>query len=92
MISGADKGRIGEIVKIIPKTDKAIVFGINKVLKHTRPTREKPGGIIEKFLPLHISNLAFLDPKGKKPSKVGYKILEDGTKKRFMKTSGAIIG
>ena len=92
VISGADKGKTGEILKIFTKTDRALVLGVNKAMKHTRPTREKAGGIVEKFLPIHISNLAFFDEKNKKPSKVGYKTLEDGSKKRFMKTSGEIIG
>ena len=93
VIAGNDKGKTGEILKIITKTNRAIVSGINKALRHTRPSKkDEKGGIKEKFMPIHISNLAFLDAKINKPSKVGYRILDDGSKKRFMKTSGEIIG
>jgi large subunit ribosomal protein L24 len=82
VIAGADKGLNGEILQVIPKTGRVIVSGVGKV---------KSGGIVEKFMPIHISNVAFYDAKTSKPSKVGYKVLEDGSKKRIAKVSGEII-
>lgn len=89
--SGKNKGKKGTIIKIIPKTNKAIVSGVNLVKKHIKPTQYKEGGIEQKELPLNISNVAFIDPKTGKATRIGYKILEDGTKVRIARKSGEII-
>jgi len=89
--TGRDKGKTGEVVKIITKQDKAIVQGVNMIKRHTRPSGSEAGGIIEKEAAIHVSNLAHLDPKDDKPTRVGTKILKDGRKVRFAKRSGEVI-
>jgi large subunit ribosomal protein L24 len=89
--TGRDKGKTGDVVKVFPKLDKAIVQGVNMVKRHTRPTGSVAGGIIEKEAAIHVSNLAHLDPKDDKPTRVGTKVLEDGRKVRFAKRSGEVI-
>ena len=91
VMTGKDKGRTGEVVKIITKTNRAIVSGVNMVKRHTRPTQYDPGGIKDKEAPLHLSNLAIADPETGKPTRVGFKILKDGKKVRFAKKSGGVI-
>tara|TARA_B100000963_G_C22606059_1_gene662550 strand:- start:698 stop:1012 length:315 start_codon:yes stop_codon:yes gene_type:complete len=90
VLSGKDKGKNGKIVKMIPKTMKAIVADINKVKKNQKPDNNQAGGIIEKDMPVHISNLAFYDPQSKKAVKIGYKI-EKEKKIRINKLSGKEI-
>ena len=90
VLTGKDKGKTGKIVKMIPKRMKAIVSEINKAKKNQKPDDNQPGGIIDKEMPLHISNIAFYDPELKKPVKVGYKILKD-KKIRINKKSGKEI-
>jgi large subunit ribosomal protein L24 len=92
VITGKDKGKTGDIVKVLPAENKVIVSGINVAKKHTKPSKTSKGGIVEKNMPLHISNVAYLDPKENKPSRIGCKILENGEKKRFAIRSGEIIG
>ena len=83
--------KTGEVIKVYPETDKVVVKGINLVTKHNRPSQANPdGGITQKEAPISISNVAYLDPVEKKPTKVGYKF-EDGKKVRFCKLSGTII-
>jgi large subunit ribosomal protein L24 len=89
--SGRDKGKSGEILKVFPSRNRAIVQGVNRVKRHTAPTQASAGGIIEKEATIDISNLAHLDPKDDQPTKVGYKVLDDGRKVRFAKRSGEII-
>ncbi len=89
--TGRDKGKSGEVVKILSKQDKAIVQGVNMIKRHTRPSGSEAGGIIEKEAAIHVSNLAHLDPKDDKPTRVGIKVLEDGRKVRFAKRSGEVI-
>jgi large subunit ribosomal protein L24 len=89
--TGKNAGSKGSVLKIITKTSKAVVSGVNVVSKHTKASMTSAGGIVKKELPVHISNLAHIDPKTKLPTKVGYKILEDGKKVRFAKKSGEII-
>ena len=89
--TGRDKGKSGEVVKIITKQDKAIVQGVNMVKRHTRPSGSEAGGIIEKEAAIHVSNLAHLDPKDDKPTRIGMKVLKDGRKVRFAKRSGEVI-
>ncbi len=90
VIAGKDKNTIGEVFKALPKENKVFVRGVNVVKKHKKPTQTEPGGIISKELPIHISNVALVDPKTGKATKVGFKI-EDGKKVRFAKASGEIL-
>lgn len=89
--TGRDKGKTGEVLKILRKRDRALVQGVNMVKRHQRPTQTSGGGIVEKETAIHISNLAHVDPKDQKPTRVGFKRLEDGRKVRFAKRSGEII-
>ncbi len=91
VIAGRDKGKKGEVLKVMPKENRAIVKGVNMVKRHQKPTANGAGGIITKEAPIHISNLAHVDPKDGKPTRVGFKILEDGRKVRYAKRSGEVI-
>ena len=86
VLAGKDKGKTGKIVKLIPKQMKAIVSEINRVKKNQKPDNNQPGGIIDKEMPIHISNLSFYDPELKKGVKIGYKIIND-KKSRINKSS-----
>jgi len=85
--TGKDKGKIGKISKVINDIDKVVITGINISKKHQKPTQESKGGIVNKEMPIHISNILAYDAKSKKSSKVGFKI-EDGKKIRVLKTTG----
>ena len=85
--TGKDKGKTGKIVKMFPKQMKAIVSEINRVKKNQKPDNNQPGGIIDKEMPIHISNLSFYDPEFKKGVRIGYKI-ENNKKVRISKSSG----
>jgi large subunit ribosomal protein L24 len=89
--TGRDKGKTGEVLKILRKQNRALVQGVNMVKRHQRPSQAVGGGIVEKELAIHLSNLAHIDPKDQKPTRVGFKVLEDGRKVRFAKRSGEII-
>ena len=91
VLTGRDKGQNGEVLKVIPKEDRAIVQGVNIVKRHTAQTARQEGGIISKEATIHLSNLALADPKTGKPVRVGFKVLEDGRKVRFAKGSGDMI-
>ena len=91
VLSGRDKGRNGEVVKVLPSEDRAIVTGINSVRRHQKQSQTQEGGIISRELPIHMSNLALEDPKDGKPTRVGFKTLNDGKKVRFAKRSGEVI-
>ncbi len=90
VLVGKDKAKEGEIVKIIPKDSKAIVSGVNTVIRHTKQTQTDQGGRISKEMPIRLSNLALIDPKQGGPTRVGFKI-KDGKKVRFAKKSGELI-
>lgn len=91
VIAGKEKGKEGVISRVFLKEEKVIVEGLNKVKKHIKPNQAEPEGKIEfKEAPIHVSNVALLDPKTKKPTKVGYKI-EDGKKVRIAKKSSSVI-
>ncbi|MBB4123862.1 50S ribosomal protein L24 [Martelella radicis] len=90
VIAGKDKGRTGEVVKVFPKEDRAVVSGINVVRRHQRQTQTAEAGIITKEAPVHLSNLAIADPKDGKPTRVGFKV-EGETKVRYAKRSGEVI-
>lgn len=84
---GKDKGKVGKISKVINATDKVVITGVNIVKKHQKPSQDSKGGIIDKEMPIHISNILAYDSKNKKPSKIGFKI-EEGKKVRILKSSG----
>lgn len=90
-VTGRDKGKKGEVLKVLPKEDRVVVAGINTVKRHQKPSMAGAGGIIEKELPIHISNIALVDPKNGKPTKIGLKTLQNGEKVRFAKKSGEVI-
>ncbi|MCT4574716.1 MAG: 50S ribosomal protein L24 [Alphaproteobacteria bacterium] len=91
VLSGKDKGKTGEVVKSLPKDNKVIVAGVNMVKKHVKPSPMSAGGIVEKEMAIDVSNVAIIDPKTKKPTRVGFKVLKDGKKVRFAKKSGEVI-
>ena len=91
VITGRDKGRSGEVVRVMPAEERAIVRGVNMVKRHQRQTMQTEGGIINKEASVHLSNLALSDPKDGKPTRVGFKVLEDGRNVRFSKRSGDLI-
>ena len=91
VLAGRDKGKHGEVVKMMPKESRVLVRGVNVVRRHQRQTASLEGGIISKEAPIHISNLSLEDPKDGKPTRVGFKFLDDGTKVRFAKRSGEVI-
>ena len=91
VIAGKDKGKIGEVIAAFPREQRVIVQGVNKVKKHQRPTAATAGGIVEKEAAIHVSNVAHVDPKDNKPTRIGVKILEDGRKVRVAKRSGETI-
>ena len=90
VLTGKDKGKKGKIIKMIPNKNKAIVSDINKVKKNQKPDNNQPGGIVEKEMPIHISNLSFFDSSENKASKIGYKLVKD-KKIRITKLSGKEI-
>lgn len=91
VIAGRDKGKTGEVLKVLPKDNRAIVQGVNVMRKHQKQTQTEEGGIKSKEAPIHISNLAIEDPKDGEPTKIGFKTLEDGRKVRFARRSGEVI-
>jgi large subunit ribosomal protein L24 len=92
VLTGRDKGRQGEVIRVMPTEDRALVQGINLVKRHQKATGiGNPGGITEKESPIHLSNLALLDPKSGKPTRVGFKMLEDGKKVRVARASGEVL-
>lgn len=91
VLTGRDKGRTGEVLKVQPKDEKALVRGINVVVRHQRQTQNQEGGLIRKEAPIHLSNIALVDPKdGKTPTRVGFEV-RDGKKVRIAKRSGEVI-
>jgi large subunit ribosomal protein L24 len=89
--TGRDKGKRGEVRQVMPEDGRAIVAGVNLVRRHTRQTAQTEGGIISKESTIHLSNLAILDPKTGKPTRVGFKVLDDGRKVRVARSSGDLI-
>ena len=91
ILTGRDKGRSGEVVQVMPRENRAIVRGVNMVKRHQRQTAQQEAGIISKEAPLQLSNIAIADPKDGKPTRVGFKVLDDGRKVRVAKRSGDLI-
>ena len=91
VISGRDKGKTGEVLRVLPAEARVVVQGINVARRHTRPRMGDPGGIVEKELAIHISNVAHIDPESSRPTRIGYKYLGDGRKVRVARRSGEVI-
>ncbi len=91
VLAGKDKGKTGEVLRVIPDEQRAVVRGVNVGRKHQKQTASEQGGIISKELPIHVSNIAVADPKDGKPTRVGFKVTEDGRKQRVAKRSGDVI-
>ena len=92
VLTGKDKGRKGEVTKVFPKEGRAVVSGVRMVKRHVRPTQFEPEGGIRSFeAPIDVSNIAHIDPKDGKPTRVGFKTLKDGKKVRVAKRSGEVI-
>jgi large subunit ribosomal protein L24 len=91
VITGRDKGKSGEVLRVVRAENRVLVQGVNMVKRHTRPGPGQSGGIVEKEAAIHISNVAHIDPKSSKPTRVGYKILGDGRKVRFARRSGEVL-
>jgi large subunit ribosomal protein L24 len=91
VIAGKDKGKQGEILLVQRTKERAVVRGVNVARRHTRASQTSPGGIVDKEMPIAVSNLAHVDPKDDKPTRVGFKFLDDGRKVRFAKRSGEVI-
>jgi large subunit ribosomal protein L24 len=90
VIAGRDKGKQGDVVRVLVSENRAVVSGVNTAKRHTRQTASEQGGIVNKDMPIQISNLALRDPKDGKPTRVGFK-MQDGKKVRFAKRSGELI-
>ena len=91
VIAGRSKGKIGDVLRVIAADQRVVVSGVNVIKRHTKPSRTEQGGIIEREAAIHVSNVAVLDPKTDKPTKIGFKFLEDGRKVRFARGSGETI-
>lgn len=92
VISGKDKGKKGRVLAAYPKKDRVLVEGINLIKKHTRPSQSNPqGGIVTQEAPIHVSNVAHIDPKSGTATRIGYKVLDNGQKVRVAKKSGESI-
>ncbi len=91
VLTGRDRGKHGEVIEVRPREGRALVRGVNMVRRHQRQTAQEEGGIISKEAAIDLSNLAIEDPKDGKPTRVGFKFLEDGKKVRYAKRSGEII-
>ncbi|CAH1678060.1 MULTISPECIES: 50S ribosomal protein L24 [unclassified Bosea (in: a-proteobacteria)] len=91
VLAGRDKGKSGEVLQVLPKDARAVVRGVNLVKRHTKQSQTSEGGIISKEATIDLSNIAVADPKDGKPTRVGFKVLDDGRKVRFAKRSGDLI-
>jgi large subunit ribosomal protein L24 len=92
ILAGRDKGKRGEVLAVNPSEERALVQGVNLVKRHRKPQgMNQPGGIQEKEAPIHLSNLALIDPKSDKPTRVGFKLLDDGKKVRVARPSGEVL-
>ncbi len=91
VLTGRDKGKTGDVLRVLRDEARVIVQGVNIVKRHTAPSQNNPGGIDDKEAPIHISNVSLVDPDSGKPTKVGFKVLEDGRKVRVARASGEMI-
>jgi large subunit ribosomal protein L24 len=92
VLTGRDKGKRGAVLRVVTKTDRVLVGGVNVTKRHVKPTQTDPqGGIVEREAPIHISNVALIDPESDRPTRVRYKRLADGRKVRVAARSGEVI-
>ena len=91
VLTGKDKGKKGEVLRAIPTENRVVVSGVKVVKKHTKPTQFAAGGIEDKELSIHVSNVALVDPKKSTATRIGYKTLKDGKKVRVAKKSGETL-
>jgi len=91
VVSGKDKGKTGEVIRVLRADDRVMVRGVNIIKRHTKASQTSTGGIIEREAAIHISNVALVDPKSNEATRVGFRFLEDGRKVRFAKRSGEVI-
>jgi large subunit ribosomal protein L24 len=91
VLAGKDKGKRGEILRVLRIESRLLVRGVNMVKRHTRPSQTTQGGIVEKEASIHVSNVSHIDPKSDEATRVGFKLMEDGSKVRFAKRSGEVI-
>ena len=91
VLTGKDKGKSGEVLTVFPTEERAIVRGVNIARRHQKQTASEQGGIVSKEMPIHLSNIAVADPTDGKPTRVGFKVSEDGRKQRVAKRSGDVI-
>ena len=92
VISGASKGRRGEVLRMVPKSDRAVVQGVAMATRHIKQRgMQEPGGIREQEAAIHVSNLMLIEPRSEKPTKVGFRILDDKRKVRVAKATGEVI-
>jgi large subunit ribosomal protein L24 len=89
--TGRDKGKKGEVLKVLPKENRAIVSNVNTMKRHQKQSQTQQGGIVNKDLPIQLSNLAHVDPKSGEATRIGWKVLGDGRRVRFAKKSGEVI-
>jgi large subunit ribosomal protein L24 len=90
VITGKDRGKTGEVIRMIPSEDRAVVRGVNIARRHQRQTPSQQGGIVTKEMPIHLSNIALATADGK-PTKVGFRFTRDGIKQRFARRTGDTI-
>jgi len=91
VLAGRDKGKSGEVLRMVRDENRVVVQGVNMMKRHTAPRPGEPGGIVEREAAIHVSNVAHVDPKSQQATRVGYRFLEDGRKVRFAKRSGEIL-
>ncbi|MGY8935556.1 MAG: 50S ribosomal protein L24 [Alphaproteobacteria bacterium] len=91
VLAGKDKGKRGEILRVLRVDSRLLVRGVNMVKRHTRPSQTTQGGIVEQEASIHVSNVSHIDPKSDEATRVGFKLMEDGSKVRFAKRSGEVI-
>jgi large subunit ribosomal protein L24 len=91
VITGRSKGKVGDVLRVMAAEQRVVVSGVNMIKRHTKPGRTDAVGIIEREAAIHVSNVAILDPKSEKPTKIGFKFLEDGRKVRIARGSGETL-
>ena len=91
VLAGRSKGKVGDVLRVLPTEQRVVVQGVNVIKRHTKPGRTGEGGLIVREAAIHVSNVALLDPNSDRPTKVGFKFLEDGRKVRFARASGETI-
>ena len=91
VLTGRDKGKEGNVLRVMPAESRVLVQGVNMIKRHMQPSGTQAGGIVQREAPIHISNVSLRDPNDGKPARVGFKTLDDGHKVRFAKRSGEVI-